>query len=533
MNQSRVWINLSCLSGILLIFVSSCSLTTSVTITGTVEFIQLEELPEASASDDQQVFPVTISRQSNPPSGELRWEPISFFDIASSDSSGFLWVVDGLDLPERLQISVDIGGEEPLTCEVVATPNAKFEFKLQVSNDPQFASLRLVGNVHNVLDDSKYFSIHGDLSSTELDPNNSSVRIRSGEYTPTGERVGTVYGDVLLKEGKFLIEAEVDEPRVVNILVIDHTNQEYGQTQGIIEPGAELELTTLGTLRTLLPSSPIESSKHHSLIDEWQQRSEYVELLRVYQSSYYEAQQAPTSTSQEAEPEYRSIMSRLRQLKFDFLDKIARSTDDSMDALLALSLGAFWGDENAQPIYNRLAQEFDEDFVARRIRWQRIFHAENLAARGVDSSLQPGVQVPDFTLTSITNETVTLSEILKTNQLVLVEFWAPWCGPCIEAIPELKATYEAKHENGFEIVSICIDSEVEDWNESSEKYALPWVNLAEPGDWNGPVVSSFGITFIPKNYLLDSSGSILKKDISPADLALFLNNNEEDQNSNE
>ncbi|MXW07623.1 MAG: TlpA family protein disulfide reductase, partial [Gammaproteobacteria bacterium] len=120
-----------------------------------------------------------------------------------------------------------------------------------------------------------------------------------------------------------------------------------------------------------------------------------------------------------------------------------------MDALLALELSAYWGKEEALPIYDRLTNSLDKDLVMRRVTHDRNFHARNLASRGIDRSLVVGKSVPDFTLPNLSGETISLSDLQQKNDVVLVEFWASWCGPCIEAIPALKDLYSTYRKHGF------------------------------------------------------------------------------------
>ena len=107
---------------------------------------------------------------------------------------------------------------------------------------------------------------------------------------------------------------------------------------------------------------------------------------------------------------------------------------------------------------------------------------------------------------------------------MLIDFWASWCGPCIADFPELKKLYAAYEDEDFEIVGVSIDSKKEDWIEGLEEHKLPWTNLGELKDWQGPVTTSYGVMGIPMGYLVDSQGCIYKKHVRPAALKEFLVN---------
>ena len=131
-----------------------------------------------------------------------------------------------------------------------------------------------------------------------------------------------------------------------------------------------------------------------------------------------------------------------------------------------------------------------------------------------DKQLVSGQKVPDFTLMNSDGEKVSLSDSLDKNDLVLVDFWASWCGPCVASFPKLKELRATYGQEGFEIVSISIDRTREEWVEASEKYEIPWIDLGELESWHGDVATLYGVHFVPKSYLIDSEGCILQKDLT-------------------
>lgn len=68
-------------------------------------------------------------------------------------------------------------------------------------------------------------------------------------------------------------------------------------------------------------------------------------------------------------------------------------------------------------------------------------------------------------------------DVLAENEVVLVDFWASWCVPCIASIPKLKELYADYQDKGFEIVFVSIDDEYDDWKNESDKQELAWINL--------------------------------------------------------
>ena len=460
---------------------------------------------------------------------------IETVELASGTFEDGVVTLNGdIEQPTEVKISTEIDGAESLTLDAVIAPEANLSFLLVEYPAFNSASIDFFGESRKVLDSSNRFSVFGDLSSIDGDLERATLRVTAWEYDKLGERVTLNYGRVLLDEGNFFIEASVDEPKVVNILVILPASQEHTQFHAIVEPGAEIEIVPQSS--SLNDLSPVSGTgKHAQLVESWRQSEEYLGLKQEYQIAYQEYQENTqngensTSMAEEETPKYLELRRQLNRIRYDYLEDVASNTTDPMDALLALELSAYWGSEEALPIYDRLTKSLDKDLVMRRVTHDRNFHSQNLASRGIDRSLVVGKNVPNFTLPNINGEQISLDDLQQQNEIVLVEFWSSWCGPCIEAIPALKDLYSSYHKNGFEIVSVSIDDDQESWIEASEKYELPWTNLGELAGWDGEVATSFGVTFIPKNYLVNSLGEIVEKDLTTERLDDWLANRFEEK----
>lgn len=99
------------------------------------------------------------------------------------------------------------------------------------------------------------------------------------------------------------------------------------------------------------------------------------------------------------------------------------------------------------------------------------------------------------------------------GKVVLIDFWATWCGPCIESLPDLQKTYERFHDRGFEVVGISIDTEQNDLDQFLTQTPLPWPILANmigtaPGQID-PNAWRCGVEGIPLVVLVDQTGKVV------------------------
>ncbi len=237
-----------------------------------------------------------------------------------------------------------------------------------------------------------------------------------------------------------------------------------------------------------------------------------------------EVAEAATTEEETDRPERYVLYEKVVGIQNDALDDLARGSADPMDALLAMELGGLGRVQEGLTRLDELAEVLSDVVVSRRISPRRDGLASHLKRVDADQSLSPGKFAPDFTLANLDGENVSLTEILEDNEVVLVDFWASWCGPCIATFPELKRMYGEYRDDGFEVVAITIDSTREDWVEATEEHELPWLNLEElqlEGS-RGPVYNSYGVTFIPKGYVLNKEACIVGKDMSTEELDRLL-----------
>ncbi len=113
---------------------------------------------------------------------------------------------------------------------------------------------------------------------------------------------------------------------------------------------------------------------------------------------------------------------------------------------------------------------------------------------------------PDFSLKSFDGQEVSLSRL--KGKVVLLDFWATWCGPCKESIPHLIQLYKDNRENGFEVVGMNIDKgDGETVRRFVMSMDIPYPVVITPED----VVRSYRVTGIPATFLIDRQGKIREK----------------------
>ncbi|WP_051203470.1 TlpA disulfide reductase family protein [Hugenholtzia roseola] len=134
--------------------------------------------------------------------------------------------------------------------------------------------------------------------------------------------------------------------------------------------------------------------------------------------------------------------------------------------------------------------------------------------------LAAGKPFPDFSFLDKDGKMVTL-ESLK-GKLVLVDFWATWCGPCVSEFPESRKLKEKFANEPVEFVYICIWSEKETWLQAIEKHGLKGLHFFIPENEVEDLRTRYQIQGVPTYYLLDKEGNIITKNVSPSENAAEL-----------
>jgi peroxiredoxin len=96
------------------------------------------------------------------------------------------------------------------------------------------------------------------------------------------------------------------------------------------------------------------------------------------------------------------------------------------------------------------------------------------------------------------------------GKVVLIDYWATWCGPCIQELPNVKENYDKYHDKGFEVVGISLDSDSARLERFLAEQKIPWACLFKEGaGWDHPMAKYYGVMGIPATMLLDREGKVV------------------------
>lgn len=135
--------------------------------------------------------------------------------------------------------------------------------------------------------------------------------------------------------------------------------------------------------------------------------------------------------------------------------------------------------------------------------------------RLIGPKILPGEQAPSFIATTMNHGTVEMPKSYQ-GKVLLLDFWATWCGPCIRELPNVSAAYEKYHDQGLEILSISLDTEKSLDNLPSilSKHRMVWPQVCDAAEFDSALVKLYGVRGIPATVLIDGdTGKILATDL--------------------
>jgi len=139
------------------------------------------------------------------------------------------------------------------------------------------------------------------------------------------------------------------------------------------------------------------------------------------------------------------------------------------------------------------------------------------------SHAQPpqGSKAPEISLPNVNGEMINLSSF--RGKVVLLDFWASWCGPCRRNNKEVMPVYEKYHDKGFEIFGVSLDDNKPSWLKAIQQDKMKWKNVIDlKAAYGNELTQTWNLQTIPSTFLIDKKGNLIARDVEKETLEKLL-----------
>lgn len=324
------------------------------------------------------------------------------------------------------------------------------------------------------------------------------------QLTPMSHEKEQPLGETTVKNGKFEFTGTATEPVCVLIKVKDSygpcplmlENTDITIT-GSVEKGKAWDGVDQYRWNTVVTGSPL-TQKYLAFVAE---RNKLDQLYMANREKFKAVHEKARSLKGDELADYKKTeeYQALERADHEFF----QTADKVLNGLILDNKDSFWGPLLAHqymsyftPDQRNLYSQFSD--AAKNSWYGRKMRAELWPAGGV------GEKIHMFTVKDEAGKGVSFQQLAQGKKYVLIDFWASWCRPCRNEIPNVKRQYELYKDKGFEVVSISIDRNAAQWKNALQEEKLQWPNFLST-----EVADQFKVKAVPTMYLVDAEGTII------------------------
>jgi len=217
----------------------------------------------------------------------------------------------------------------------------------------------------------------------------------------------------------------------------------------------------------------------------------------------------PEEINKQMIDEYKKLNDEFVNINYNYLKP---NMSNPVGQFLFLNYYFLLNDNQNNELISLSTSEFQKSKIIQRMQ-------EQMKIRETTSV---GKQFTDVKGFDLNGKAASLSDYAGKGKVVLVDFWASWCGPCRQSMPDLVKTYQKYKDKGFEIVGISLDADKDAWKKATESLQITWPQFSNLKGWQEDCAAAYGVNAIPHSILIDKAGKIIERNLPEGELNIKL-----------
>lgn len=202
-----------------------------------------------------------------------------------------------------------------------------------------------------------------------------------------------------------------------------------------------------------------------------------------------------------------SLVEEYDKIMSECMDYVYTQTETNINnpvgAYLLQTNGFSFEVEQAKALLDKMPQKFLSSTLMSRLK-EYVDNAMNTVV---------GKKYIDFTMDTPEGKSVKLSDFVSKNKYTLIDFWASWCGPCRQEMPNVVAAYKEFKSKGFGIVGVSLDKDADKWKQAIKDLNITWPQMSDLKAWQCEGAALYGVRSIPATVLVDQEGNIVARNL--------------------